>query len=73
MPLSESLEEQALRELGSETCAACERHKESGQSFCKSCYFHLPPKTRNALYTAMSDGYANIYDEAKQDLRTGRV
>ncbi len=73
MPLSESLEQQALRELKSENCAACERPKESGQSFCKSCYFSLPPRTRNALYAAMSDGYASIYDEAKEDLRTGRI
>ena len=73
MPLSESLEQQALRELKSETCAVCENRKESGHSFCKKCYFALPPNKRHALYTPMSDGYATIYDEAKDDLRTGRV
>ena len=73
MPLSENLEQQALRELKSETCAACDKPKMSGHSFCKSCYFALPEKTRHLLYTPMSDGYATIYDEAKDDLRTGRV
>lgn len=73
MPLSESLEVQALRELKSETCAVCDKSKTSGNSFCKSCYFSLPEKTRHLLYTPMSEGYATIYDEAKDDLRTGRV
>jgi hypothetical protein len=69
MPLSESLNAQALRELRETKCAVCGAAKKSGESFCKACYFTLPGVKRRALYAPMSDGYGTIYDEAKAWLK----
>jgi predicted amidophosphoribosyltransferase len=68
-PLSESLNAQALRELKETTCAGCGEPKKSGESFCRACYFSLTPKQRSSLYTLMSNGYAQIYDEIKSELK----
>lgn len=69
--MNESLEHQALRELISEQCM-CGGRKKKHQSFCRKCYFKLPKKTQIALYTAFSDGYAEIYDRAKEELQSKR-
>ncbi|KKN46369.1 hypothetical protein LCGC14_0673450 [marine sediment metagenome] len=50
---------QAYQDLKSGKCFPCGRRKKSGQSLCKSCYFSLPPKTRNALYKP--EGYVAAY------------
>jgi hypothetical protein len=66
--MTESLVQTAIRELGLEQCI-CGAHKERRQSFCKRCYFALPQKLRSDLYKPLSDGYAEIYDEAKDWLQ----
>jgi hypothetical protein len=53
----------AYRELGSSTCGGCGGKKRDGQSFCRNCYYSLPPQTRSKLYD--SSGYAETYTEAK--------
>ncbi len=68
MALSESLQQQALRELGSQSCV-CGNEKKKGESFCRQCYFGLPKGLRNRLYRTFSEGYPEIYDEAKDWLR----
>ena len=66
--LSESLAGQARRELLSQRCV-CGNWKRCGHSFCVRCFRSLSPKTRSALYTPFSEGYAEIYDRAKEELR----
>jgi hypothetical protein len=68
-----SLQQQAREELYGELCA-CGQKKKSAQSFCRRCYFVLPPATRSALYKSFSDGYVEVYDEAKEFLKAeGRI
>jgi len=64
MSLSESLEAEAVRVLDSTECL-CGRVKTRGHSFCRPCYFALPAQTRQKLYTPLSEGYAEIWDEAR--------
>jgi len=66
--MERSLEKQALEELDGKTCY-CGAEKKAGQSFCSRCYFSLPKETQRALYRHISEGYAGIYDEAKDWLR----
>ena len=68
MALSESLVDIALRELGSNVCI-CGAEKRPQQSFCRPCYFALPRRMQSELYKPMSEGYAEIYDEAKDYLK----
>ena len=68
MALSESLIDIALRELGSDTCI-CGSRKARGQSFCRECFFALPQGLRNRLYLTISEGYAEVHDEAKDYLK----
>lgn len=49
-------------DLESIHCAACGKRKQSGQSFCRQCYYSLPPLTRRALYA--SEGYPETYTKA---------
>lgn len=69
MPLSESLDAQALRELGETICAGCGKPKARGRSFCAKCYFALPPNIRQSLYRTFGRGYSQAYDSAKDWLR----
>ncbi len=69
MSLTESLVATALRELESQTCI-CGQPKRRNESFCRQCYFALHPGVRSQLYRTFSDGYAEIYDLAKDWLRT---
>ena len=72
MTLSESPNQQALRELGGTTCAACDRPKNEKQSFCHRCYFRLPSVMRSKLYRRFGSGYEEAYDDAKDWLRQER-
>jgi hypothetical protein len=67
--MEKSLDKIAWDDLFGEICANCKGPKRAKDSFCRCCYFELPKKFRGALYTPMSDGYASIYDEAKDWLR----
>lgn len=69
MALTESLQRQAIRELGEKSCAVCGGEKKPNQSFCKPCYFSLPPRMRQALYSPLGENYASSYDAAKDYLR----
>lgn len=66
--MEKSLVNIAWDDLMSNRCV-CGVGKKKQQSFCRACYFALPASLRSRLYTAMSDGYAEIYDEAKDWLR----
>lgn len=63
-----SLSAIAWDDLFSEVCI-CGQKKQKRQSFCRSCYFELPQNLRMNLYKSMSDGYAEVYDEAKDYLK----
>ncbi|MCI0626023.1 MAG: DUF2797 domain-containing protein [Acidobacteria bacterium] len=69
MALTESLQQQALRELGETVCPNCGAGKKRGHSFCWPCFRTLPEGMRKRLYSTFSEGYPNIYDEAKQWLK----
>lgn len=64
----ESLIATAVRELESKNCI-CGKSKWPGHSFCHACYMKLPKATRLDLYKPLSEGYAEIYDRAKEQLR----
>jgi len=66
--MNESLDAQALRELGGMVCA-CGAKKERNHSFCRECYFALPPEVRKTLFKRLNDGYANAWDDAKEWLK----
>lgn len=70
MPLTESLVDIALRELDSTTCV-CGATKRRRNSFCSKCFYRLPRGLRNRLYRTVAEGYAEIYDEAKDYLKAG--
>jgi len=63
-----SLVQEALKELDGTVCY-CGAAKAKGKSFCNRCYFSLPPKLQRALYKHISEGYAEIWDEARDFLR----
>lgn len=75
MPLSESLNAQALRELGEEVCSApinggkCGRPKKSKQTFCIRCYTRLPLAMRTQLYRSFARGYVDAWVTATDWLR----
>lgn len=64
----ETLDQIALRELKALTCA-CGRKKQFKHSFCKQCYYALPAKMREALYTPFVKGYAAVYAKCKEWLK----
>lgn len=63
-----SLVQQAMAELEANRCY-CGAAKVAKKSFCGTCYYSLPRETQRALYKSFSDGYAQIYDDAKEWLR----
>lgn len=69
MPLSESLDAQALRELHEPTCPNCGGVKAKGRSFCGPCYGRLSEEMRKALYRNFGAGYSAAYDDAKKWLK----
>ena len=52
-----------VRELEGETCR-CGRRKRTGTTFCRPCYYRLPPEGRQCLYRRIGDGYAEAYEWA---------
>jgi hypothetical protein len=56
-------ERSLVHELAGTTCR-CGAVKKTGQTFCRGCYFSLPPRMRSALYSRVGEGYAERYDEA---------
>jgi hypothetical protein len=66
--MAESLLEEAKRILFSDTCV-CGKPKVKNQSFCRGCYFALPGRLRSELYKSFSDGYAEIWDEAREYIK----
>lgn len=49
-----------VQQLRSTTCA-CTGKKASRQSFCRGCYFRLPPHLRADLYQGIGEGYEEAY------------
>lgn len=68
-PLSESLNAQAIRELGETKCPHCGLTKSRKQSFCRVCYHRLPNELRMKLYRAFGDGYVDAWVAAKDWLK----
>lgn len=68
-PLSESLDQQALRELGELKCSGCGNAKQRGRTFCVACYKRLPANLRSALYKSFGNGYTQAWDESRDWLR----
>ena len=64
-----SLRDIARDSLDSTECPHCHNSKESGQSFCRRCYFALPKNLRMALYKTFSEGYVDHWDEAREWLK----
>ncbi|HEV8639407.1 MAG TPA: hypothetical protein VG370_34800 [Chloroflexota bacterium] len=52
-----------IRELVGTVCR-CGRPKAHRQTFCKPCYFALPPPVRAALYRGIGEGYEEAYADA---------
>jgi hypothetical protein len=52
----------------------CGDPKDTRRTFCKRCYYALPPRLRSALYAKLGHGYEEAVDEAEAFLRSkGRV
>lgn len=68
MTETRSLVVHALTALRGEMCV-CGARKRSMQSFCGKCWRALPGSMREDLYKPVSEGYAEIYAEAKEWLR----
>jgi len=58
-----------LNELAGAECA-CGSPKIPRQSFCRACYYLLPPRLRRPLYKRIGEGYEQAYDEAAAFLRS---
>lgn len=70
---SETPDQMAYRELHLAVCA-CGAKKQIKHSFCKTCYYALPPDLREALWTPIAKGYAAIYLRCKEFLKQeGRI
>jgi hypothetical protein len=65
MPLTESPQQQAMRELGEIVCPVCGASKRRKQSFCSPCYVHLPLNMQHGLWKSFGHGYEENYHEAK--------
>lgn len=72
-PMRESLQAEAVRELGALLCSVCGKPKQKGRSFCGPCYHTLPPEMQRALYKTLSEGYASAFDEARTWLKVEGV
>jgi hypothetical protein len=66
------MRERALvAQLASTECM-CGDPKDPRRTFCRRCYYRLPPRMRSALYQNLSEGYEQAVDEAEAFLR-GRM
>ena len=62
-----------FEKLKGEVCE-CGRAKMVHSSFCKMCYYSLPPGTRHTLYRRIGTGYEEAYDHAVVVLKLkGRI
>jgi hypothetical protein len=52
-----------FKDLKSDGCM-CGKPKQSGKSFCYSCWSKLPSEIQRALYKRIGSGYEAAYDEA---------
>ena len=68
MALTESLQDEAWRVLMDARCV-CGARKQARHSFCFACYSALPAKMKRDLDKPFSEGYAEIWDEARCYLR----
>lgn len=59
--------QEILRELAGSVCR-CGSEKSRRQTFCRKCYFKLPPSQRNDLYRPIGDGYEEAYGAAIETL-----
>ena len=57
MPRSQ---QELIEELRGTDCR-CGKPKKERETFCKSCYFSLPPDLRNRLYKGIGEGYEAAY------------
>lgn len=62
-------EHEIVKELAGLECR-CGNPKEPRQTFCRKCYYRLPPRMRSALYQRLGEGYAEAHDEAAGFLKT---
>ena len=56
-------------ELAGVECHGCGGAKEMQKTFCRRCYYALPPRMRKALYSPIGDGYEEAREEAGAFLR----
>ena len=49
-----------VAELRGDRCR-CGSTKARGQTFCRTCYFLIPPSTRKRLYERIGEGYEGAY------------
>ena len=62
-----------LKVLSGQQCA-CKGFKRYAASFCKTCYYVLPPKMRQAHYAPWGEGYEEAYIAAIERLKElGRI
>lgn len=50
----------------------CGRAKQPRQSFCRTCFYHLPKLLRARLYKRVGEGYEEAYAEARAILKGDR-
>lgn len=58
-----ALQIKLIKELKGKDCK-CGAMKKEMQTFCKRCYFSLPPKMRDRLYDRIDEGYEAAYAAA---------
>jgi hypothetical protein len=68
MALSKSLVDEAWDALFSNRCQ-CGKPKGTKKSFCYDCYKSLPQNLQRDLYKPFSEGYAEVFDEARSWLK----
>ena len=62
-------EGQLVRQLASFECV-CTAAKDPRRTFCRKCYYSLPPRMRSALYQRLGQGYEQAVDEAEAFLKS---
>jgi hypothetical protein len=65
-------EKTALADFMGTVCSICGKKKDSGKTFCLSCYYRLPHKMRTALYFRFGSGYEQAFAQAQEWLRENR-
>jgi hypothetical protein len=68
-PITRERRLEILQSLGSAVCGACGKSKRPKMSHCRTCYYKLPPKMRQALYRGFNNGYEETYEESLRFLR----